>query len=209
MLSSLKKPSDKASAVTVPAWHPNFRNFERLPDTKVVRTSFFVNGVAVVIALMLVVYTIYREYNSHELRSQTAYWDRESAVKKPASDQAIALYKKFQEEEKQVFALRDFKAGTRLVMTDFLLSLGETLPRGVTLSSFDYKASGVSLRGNIAGSPDEASGQAAAYLEILRKYKPFSELFENIALADIVRDNASGNLKFEVYMKFKPVVVAK
>ena len=209
MLSSLKKPSDKASAVTVPAWHPNFRNFERLPDTKVVRTSFFINGVAVVIALMLGGYTIYREYTSHELRGQNAYWDRESAVKKPASDQAIALYKKFQEEEKQIFALRDFKAGTRLVISDFLLNIGETLPQGVMLNSFDYKAAGVTLRGSIAGLPDEASGKAAAYLDSLRKYKPFAGLFDSITLANIVRDNASGNLKFEIYMKFKPVVVAK
>ena len=29
----------------MPAWHPNFRNYEKLPDIKVVRTAFFVNGV--------------------------------------------------------------------------------------------------------------------------------------------------------------------
>ena len=42
---SLTKKSDAQSAVA-PVWHPNFRNFERLPDTKVVRTTFFVNTAA-------------------------------------------------------------------------------------------------------------------------------------------------------------------
>ena len=44
MLSLLKKKPDAAAANQTPAWHPNFRNFERLPDTQVVRPTFFVNG---------------------------------------------------------------------------------------------------------------------------------------------------------------------
>ena len=47
MLSLLKKKSEAAAAPTVPAWHPNFRNYEKLPDLKVVRTAFFVNGAAI------------------------------------------------------------------------------------------------------------------------------------------------------------------
>ena len=50
MLSLLKKKPDAAAANLTPAWHPNFRNFERLPDTKVVRTTFFINGGAIAVA---------------------------------------------------------------------------------------------------------------------------------------------------------------
>ena len=47
MLSLLKKKSD-AAAPAVPAWHPNFRDYEKLPDVKVVRTAFFINAAAIV-----------------------------------------------------------------------------------------------------------------------------------------------------------------
>ena len=53
MLPFLKKKSEASAAPAVPNWHPNFRNFEKLPDIKVVRTAFFVNGAAVSVALAL------------------------------------------------------------------------------------------------------------------------------------------------------------
>ena len=49
----LSKKSDDQSEEE-PLWHPNFRNYERLPDTKVVRTTFFVNTAAIAVTLMLV-----------------------------------------------------------------------------------------------------------------------------------------------------------
>ena len=52
----LKKKSDAAAVSLVPAWHPNFRNFEKLPDIKVVRTAFFVNGAALFLAVALLIY---------------------------------------------------------------------------------------------------------------------------------------------------------
>ena len=202
MLSSLKKSSDKQS-VTVPAWHPNFRNFERLPDTKAVRTSFFVNGVAIFVVLILAIYTIYREYGYSVLRGSTAEWEVEIKAKKPASDQAIVQFKKFQEEEKQILALRDFTASSKLVVSDLILQLGEILPKSIKLTTIDYKPASVILRGNIEGSPDEASGQATAYLDVLRKHIPFTVLFESITLTNITRDPASSQLRFEINMKFK------
>jgi len=69
MLSLLKKKPDAAANLT-PAWHPNFRNFERLPDTKVVRTTFFVNATAIVVALVALIFTANREIGLHSLNSQ-------------------------------------------------------------------------------------------------------------------------------------------
>ena len=48
---SLTKKSD-AVPVAAPLWHTNFRNFDRLPDTKVVRTAFFVNTAAGAVAFV-------------------------------------------------------------------------------------------------------------------------------------------------------------
>jgi hypothetical protein len=98
-LPFLKKKSEAASAPLVPAWHPNFRNYEKLPDIKVVRTAFFVNGAAITIALALLTYFGFQEWQLRNLQGQIADWQRQIDRDKAGSDRAVALYKKFQAEE--------------------------------------------------------------------------------------------------------------
>lgn len=203
MLPFLKKPSDKASTVTVPAWHPNFRNFERLPDTKAVRTAFFINGLAVLIACSLVIYAGYREFGLRALKADTDVAQRAVDTNKPGSDQAIVLFKKFQEEEKKVLALQSFLSSSRLVLSDFILQIGSGLPATVTLNSIDYKPTSVTLVGGISGAPDEASGQAMAYVDRLRKNETFSALFDAITLSNIARDPGTGQIRFSIDLRFK------
>lgn len=203
MLSSLKNPSDKQSAVMVPAWHPNFRNLERLPDTKVVRTSFFINGLAIFIASTLIIYTGYREYGLQALRSDTESALSAIQTNRPASDQVVALYKKFKEEEAKVTELRDFLSTQRFVISDFLLQLGGSLPPAISLYSIDCRSTAVTLRGGIDGAPDEASGRAVAYVDALRKNEAMTKLFENVSLTNIVRDPSTGRIQFVIDLKLK------
>ena len=101
MLSLLKKKSD-AAAPAVPAWHPNFRDYEKLPDVKVVRTAFFINAAAIVVVLALGIYVGINEYKLKELRKQIQEADAQIARDKKPSDAQVALYKKFQAEEVKV-----------------------------------------------------------------------------------------------------------
>ena len=70
MLSLLKKKSDADAAEALPAWHPNFRNYQKLPDIKVVRTAFFVNGVAIFVALSLGIYLGFKEWQLYLVKDQ-------------------------------------------------------------------------------------------------------------------------------------------
>ena len=74
MLSLLKKKPEGAAGPVTPYWHHNFRNFERLPDTKVVRTAFFVNGAAIVVAAIMVSWVVLQEYKIHDLNGRIADW---------------------------------------------------------------------------------------------------------------------------------------
>jgi hypothetical protein len=203
MLSFLKKPSDKQSAAMVPAWHPNFRIIERLPDTKAIRTSFFVNGVAVFITLALLTYVLSREYELSSLRSDTASVLSTIQANRPGSEQAVGLFKQFQEEEKKVVALQEFLSTSRFVASDFILQLGESLPPSISLVNIDCKPAAVTLKGRIDGAPDEASGRATAYIDALRKNSYFSGLFESISLTNVVRDPTTNKIQFVIDLKSK------
>jgi hypothetical protein len=203
MLPFLKKPSDHSSVAMVRAWHPNFRNLERLPDTKAIRTSFFVNAMAVFVVFALCVYAGSREYELHVLKGETG--DAVSAVQasKKTSDQAVALYKQFEVEEKKVLALKEFLGAIKIVNSDLILRLGETLPPAVVISSIDSKPTGVTLRGVIKGAADQASGLAVSYVEDLRKDEVLSKTFQSVGLTNIVRDPTTGLIQFVIDLSFQ------
>ncbi len=202
MLPILKKPSEKAVALMMPAWHPNFRNSERLPDVKVVRTAFFINSAAVVVVLVLGLYLAQSEIGFRALRDQAADWQRQINNEKTSSDQAVAQFQKFQEEEKQLLEIKDFQS-SRLIGSDLIFELGECLPPRVTLTMIDYRGQTVVLRGTIAGSSDEASGDASAYLSVLSKNPAFADKFDGVSLTGISRNPTTNGISFEILLKLK------
>ncbi len=203
MLPFLKKPSENTSGSLVPAWHPNFRNLDRLPDTKAIRTSFFVNAMAVFVVFALCVYAGSREYELYALKAESDGVIGSIEATKKSSDQAVALYKKFEVEEKKVMALKDFLGTTKIVNSDLILRLGERLPPAVVVSSIDSKATGVTLRGVVKGAADQASGLAVAYVEELKKDEVLSQTFQNVVLSNIVREPSTGLIQFVIDLSFQ------
>jgi len=191
----------------VPAWHPNFRNFERLPDTKAVRTSFFVNGVAVVIAVSLLLVFAYQEYALYVLDRQVAEWQTRIDRDTRGSAVAIAEYKKFQEEEKKIVEVDAFLA-TKIVASALFLDLGRSLPNRIALQNIIYRHDGVNLRGVVRGAGDRASGEVAAYVQKLKNEPAFGPVFESISQSTLTRESQTGRLTFEMFMKFKSAAPA-
>ena len=207
-MPSPAKKSDPQQAPLVPAWHPNFRNHERLPDTKVVRTLFFVNFAAIAITASLLLYFSYQEYRIKNLSRQIAEWQTQIDTNKKASDQAQVLSRKFADEEKKIDELGKFMS-QRMVLSQLLLHLGSTLPPDMALDETEIRETGVDLRGVAAGTPDEASGLTSAYVEKLKQDKYFSGIFEDVALNRLERGPGTERLEFELFLRFKGAVVKK
>jgi Tfp pilus assembly protein PilN len=198
---SLRPRSDQTQAPLISAWHPNLRNRERLPDTKVVRTLFFVNFAAIMIAASLLVYFFYQEYRINNLNRQVVDWQTQIGTNKKSAAQAVILSKKFAEEEKKINELNEFLK-RRLVLSEFLLYLGRTLPADLAMDTVEVRANGVNLRGTATGSPEEASGRALAYVELIKQDKYFNGIFEDVN-QDVRRDQGNVQLTFELFLRFK------
>jgi hypothetical protein len=200
-LFKLKK-SDKAAVSLVPSWHPNFRNFERLPDVKAVRTSFFVNCAAIVIALGFLLYFGLQEYNLRAIRMQISDAQRQIDDNRKPSEQSVQFYQKFQGEEKKVADVAAF-VKTDFVRSDFIIELGQSMPENVVLNSIDLHEGGVSLHGIVRGTSDEASGLAQAYINQLQADPDLSRKFDSITMPGLNRDARGGQLAFEIFLKSK------
>ena len=203
---SLSKKSDAQPAVA-PVWHPNFRNFERLPDTKVVRTTFFINTAAVAVALSLLLWLGYREMHIRSLNELVADAQRQIDGNLKQSTEAIRLSKVFADEEKKLVDTAAF-INTPVPPMDFVLTLAQSLPKEIALESIDLRLSGAppfqcTLRGIVAGTADQATGVASSYIDQLRAQPRIGGIFDPISLTTLDRDAARGVLVFEIVMKVK------
>jgi hypothetical protein len=201
MLPLLQK-RDQSQASVLAAWHANFRKLEQLPDTKVVRTQFFINFASLAVAAGLLLYFCYQEYTIRNFNRQMADRQTQIDTDRKASDQALALFKKFTEEEKKIDNLNNFLK-PRVVLSQFLLQLGNSLPPELAMDAVDIRNTGVELRGMASGSPEEASGRASAYVEQLKQDKYFGDIFEKNIKQDVKRDQSSGQITFNLSLTFK------
>jgi len=173
-----------------------------LPDTKVVRTSFLANGVAILVAAVLLLWFTYEAYQLRELNRQIDDVQRQIDRDKKPSEQAIALYKKFQAEAASVNEVDTFLK-SRPIVSELLLHLGETVPAYLALDRFDVREIGASLTATVRGAPDQASGRASTYLQQLKNDKFFTSRFSEINLVSLNRDSTTGGLVLEITLKFK------
>lgn len=205
-LPFLNKKRD-AEPAAAPAWHPNFRNFERLPDTKVVRTNFFINVAAAAAAVLLLGYVGWREFQAATYRQQAATAQEEIERDRKESDAGLRLTKQFGDEEKKFTEAAAFVKAP-IAPTEMLAVLGSSLPAEIQIEYLDLRPNDPTdprcvLRGLAAGSKDQASGAASAYVETLRTQPRFAEVFGSVNLTTLNADARSGMLVFEIVMKFK------
>lgn len=199
MLSRRKKQSESAAAGL--RWHPDFRVQSRLPDTKVVRTAFFFNGLAALGVLALSTYLIFSEWQLHVVRVQIGEAEALIARHKPTSAQALGLFRKFQAEETRLREIDAFVSG-RPQLSVLLVHLTEILPPNLALDMLDWRETGLLLRLTVKGAPDVASGEATAFRDRLAADTALA-FFGEPTIASLTTNPATGRLVAEITLPVK------
>lgn len=204
MLSLLNKSGgDKAAAQSIP-WRPDFRDVTQLPDTKTVRTSFFVNLVAVVVTGALALFVTQREWEVVNLRESLADVETRIAHLKPESEKAQAAYKLFQAEEKK------FQEAYALVsdpfrFPDFVMHLGTIMPPDVSVRRIDFRGpdQNVLVTCSVKGLAASASDVASAFVKQLQTDSNLAAHFRVIEMTNIGRNVEENSLSLELVFTFK------
>lgn len=208
MLSFLKKKSEAAAAPASPAWHPNFRNYEKLPDIKVVRTAFFVNVGAVTLTLACAILYGRAEWQVRSLRSQVVEQERIIQKNKATSQKAEIDFGKFKAEEAKIAEVDAF-VKSRPTLSDILIHLGETRPPEVALDSFEFREIGLVLRLTVRGAPEAAAGHATAYKDQLAADKKLLETFGEASFQNFTTNPTTGRLAVEIVLPMKAAAPKK
>ena len=209
MLQSLKKNAKKSEGDASLAWHPNFRNTEALPDTKTVRTKFFVNIIVIAVTLALLLSGALREFKLSSLRTELADLEEQVSASTKASNDAIAAYKLFQAQEK-LFAEAHGFVKDPFRFPDFIIRLGQILPPGVTIRRIEYKSltAGLVVSASVVGLDAGASDEVAAFVQLVKSDTVLARDFPVVSLTGLPsRNMADNSMSFE--MAFAPKPVAK
>jgi len=185
-----------------PAWHPNLRNAAELPDTKVVRTAFFVNGAAVLVAISAALYFGYGEWKLFEVDKQIAAWQHDIDRDHKESEAAVALYGDFKTEEAKVAEVADFVA-SKPAISSIVLRLSAITSKRIAFDGLNFKDTGITIRATVKGAPDRASGDVSAYERLLRTDKVLGPMFRSVTLLNPMRDPTTNRLLIEIFCEFK------
>jgi hypothetical protein len=203
MLPFLKKKSNASAAPQVPAWHANFRNYEKLPDVKVVRTAFFINGAAIFAALALGTYFGIQEWKLRAVNLQLASWQQQVDRDKKTSEQAIALFKKFQTEEAKINEVDAFVT-SKPSLAALVIRLAHTMPPNIAIDNLDLREAGMTLRISIKGTSAAASQSASSYLGQLAKDPEFAQVFDDVKFnSSPSRNPSTGRMAVELFLQLK------
>ncbi len=208
MLSLLKKSAgDKApSGQMTIAWRPDFRDLGSLPDIKTVRTSFFVNTVAVGVAAALLLFVVQREWSVMSLRNSLQDVEARIAATEPESNRAKAEFAKFQAEEKKFKEVQAF-AGDSFRLPDFVMRIGQILPTGVSIRRVDYRGPGkdILVTGSVEGLDSSASDIASGFVKLLQSDEVLGKEIVSVTLANLGRNVEEGALNMELLFALKPL----
>lgn len=202
----LTKKSD-AQPVVVPLWHTNFRNFDRLPDTKVVRTTFFINTAAIALALGMIFWLGQREYTNYNLAEQMADAQRQIDSNQKQNAEALRLSKAFMDEEKKFNELSVFLKKP-LQPAEFIDLVSQSLPKDIVIEyaevrTTEPKNSVFQLRGRVAGNREQASGIASNYESTLKAHPQLGKVFDPIKLNRLDPDATGTFMTFDISLTVK------
>ena len=201
MAPPLSRKSD-ASASAVPAWHPNIRIVEQLPDTKVVRTAFFINGAASLMAIVLALYLGHQEWKLHGVNREIADWQAQIDNHKKESQDKVAHYQSFRLEEAKTNEVAAF-VSSKPIISEIVLRLGAITPKKIALDGLNFQDTGLSIKATVKGAPDRASGDASAYEKQLRADTMLGPMFNDVNLLTMRRNPTTGRLIIEIFCSFK------
>jgi hypothetical protein len=194
------KKSD-STAPEVPAWHPNLRIAANLPDTKVVRTAFFVNGATMLVAIALLLVLGHQEWSLHEVHKQIADLQRDIDRDSKSSAAAVALYGNFKGEEAKTLEVANFIT-SKPILSEIILRLGQITPKKIAFDALDFRSTGLTIRATVKGAPDRASGDASAYEKQLRADKVLGPMFSDVNLLTMKRNAITGRLVIDILCEF-------
>lgn len=194
------KGKKKASPSRSFAWRPNFRDYDSLPDVRVVRTKIFIPAIFLSIAAVFTIFILFREYRALSVRDNIAKLQEEIDSYEKKHDEKVKLNGEFMainRDLEEVIAFRKDK----LIASDFLVNATARLTEGMYLTRVDYNETGVAIEGSVQVPAEEASRIVDSYMRSLEEADIVQGLMTEYKLTSLERDASSNIVNFKIEVR--------
>ena len=194
-------------------WRPDFRDVQSLPDTKVIRTGFLLNFVAIALTLILLSVFLVREYSLRSMKENVAALEIQVADSTAQNRSILDANKRFKESATVIEEVIDFDRQT-LEMTKLIKELAGVIPEGMILSlgemRYEAKIIGkkeippfvVNFKGRVEGTDTATPSQIINQFQEAILAVPELEAKEvSTDLTNFNRNNEFGYFDFTLQLK--------
>jgi hypothetical protein len=200
----------KNKVVIAPPWRPDFRVIESLPDTKVVRTGFLMNFVALVIAVAVVGYGVFTEYQIRTLDGQIARLQERIAGRAVEHRRQVQMSTQFQQMNLQLDQMHKFD-GFPFTTGELWAALSGLRRDALVFAQMTYQPYAVregrteksrrqfTLQGVVYDRPEmPAAARIVEFQADMRSMPVWSEWIETMLLSGFVRAEADNAFNFTI-----------
>ncbi|MFO7724494.1 MAG: hypothetical protein R6V45_03010 [Oceanipulchritudo sp.] len=179
-------------------WRPDFRDVSELPDTKVIRTGFLLNFIAILLTLVLGIMYAFKEYTLQTVSSSVNVLEAQVAGSTAENNRILKANRRFEQSRRVVAEVVDFDRQV-VDFPEFLRRLSTARPESIVLSRIDIGPAG----GGIDGGPEattlvELNGRllpepGSTASEVISRFQEAVEMLptvgERAVRADLTRFN--------------------
>ncbi len=209
---ALRKPKK----VVQPAWHPNFRNVDTLPDIKAIRTDFVVNYGIILLAAGLLVFFLKNEFSIMAVGRDINDFETKISENTGINNNNLKLSGEFGALSKELTELADF-TNVPVKPSELLLGFTDIKPDEMLLQSISYATQTVKLEGRktapgklisircaVNGSPAAVTQLVTEFVETLQNLELIHDSVHKVELQSLVRDEAQGLFNCSIRIELVP-----
>ena len=196
-------------------WRPDFRDVQELPDTKVIRTGFLLNFLAIMLTLSLGILYAFKEYSLQTVAASLSDLEAQVAGSTTENNRILKASRRFEESRRVIAELVAFDE--QLVdYPIFLEQLSEVRPDNIILERIDIgsveeeneeKGETVlaELNGRLLPTPEgTASEVISRFQESLREITTTEKRTVRTDLTRFSRNNDFGHFDFTLKIRLSP-----
>lgn len=197
-------------------WRPDFKNPETLPDTKVIRTDFMLNFVAIAVAVILFSVSVILEYNIRTLKKAGKELQAQISDHAAENRRFLALSGQFNQHARTMEQVAQF-ANLPFESHQLLLDLVALKPEGVVYQSATIQPTVVrqgrreisryqfNLQGHVIDDEDRSATQVIADLQSdIAGLRAFDGILLESALQSFFRQAQTDEFVFTIVVTLDP-----
>ncbi|MDD2763843.1 MAG: hypothetical protein PHE83_07730 [Opitutaceae bacterium] len=183
-----------------PNWHLDYRDIATLPEDRVVRVRFLVNTCAGALVLILAIVVGWQLFVRRDVATELRFWDEKIALHHQEHEELLLLLRDYMNEAGRIKDAYDL-IHAPFIPSEFVLSVGRTIPDRMTVDMIGYGDGSVTIRGSLAEPPERASRVLGRYIETLRTDPQINALFGDISAPSLDRAKQDDLFNFEIVLK--------